>query len=74
MKSFIFLVASPFLVGTVHAQEYPDISLDKLLSKTQQVEMGLQKLTSEEQENFRIFLIEKFLDGVDESVDVVQLK
>ena len=67
MKSFtLTLGLLAILLGAAYAQEYSDISLDKLLSKSLQTQMGLQKLTSDERGKIRIQLIEMYLKGVEE--------
>jgi len=50
-------------VETAFAQQYPDLPLDKILSKGEQTAIGVQKLTESEKEKLRILLIEKFLLG-----------
>lgn len=48
---------------TAFAQQYPDLPLDKILSKGEQTAIGVQKLTESEKEKLRILSIEKFLLG-----------
>lgn len=43
-----------------------DLPLDKLMSPAQQRQAGIQKLTPEEQERLRVFLINVYLDGVEQ--------
>ncbi len=59
----IFIVILSCCVGTAFAQQYPDLSLDKILSKKEQSEIGVQKLSEIEKERLSILLIEKFLSG-----------
>ena len=66
-------------VGTAFAQQYPDLSLDKILSKKEQLAIGIQKLTEIEKEKLRILIIEKFLsayekgkkDGIEQAVKII---
>jgi hypothetical protein len=50
-------------VGSAFAQEFPDLPLDKILSKSEQSELGVPKLTEMEKEKLRMLIIEKFLSG-----------
>jgi hypothetical protein len=43
-----------------------DLPLDKLIPPAQQRPLGIQKLTSEEQERLRVFLINIYLDGLEQ--------
>ena len=67
MKPFILTLGLLAILSRVaYAQEYPDIPFEKLLSKSLQTQMGLQKLTSDERDKIRIQLIEMYLKGVEE--------
>ncbi len=59
----IFIIILLCCVETAFAQQYPDLPLDKILSKGEQTAIGVQKLTESEKEKLRILLIEKFLLG-----------
>ena len=47
-------------------QQYPDIPLERLLPASQQEEMGLRKLTENERDEIRVFIIDMYLRGVEE--------
>lgn len=47
-------------------QQYPEIPLERLLPESQQEQMGLRKLTEEERDKLRVFIIEMFFQGVEE--------
>src|SRR5262249_41669135 len=49
--------------STATAAEYPNITLDKLLSADEQRLMGVSKLSAQEKERLRLLLIEKYLAG-----------
>jgi hypothetical protein len=67
-------------VGTAFAQQYPELPLDKILSKGEQTAIGVQKLTEPEKDKLRILLIEKFLlgyekgkkDGIEQTAKIVE--
>lgn len=69
-------------VETAFAQQYPDLPLDKILSKGEQTAIGVQKLTESEKDKLRILLIEKFLlgyekgkkDGIEQAAKIVELQ
>jgi hypothetical protein len=48
---------------TAFAQRYPDLPLDKILSKEEQTQIGILKLTENEKEKLRILIIEKVISG-----------
>ena len=47
-------------------EKLPEITLDRILSKAEQVEMGLHKLTPQERDKLRIYIIDMFLKGIEE--------
>lgn len=47
-------------------EEGPVLTLDRLLSKSEQAEMGLHKLTEEEKGRLRDYVVEMFIAGVEE--------
>ena len=57
------------VVCRLHAEseeKLPEITLDRILSKAEQVEMGLHKLTPQERDKLRIYIIDMFLKGIEE--------
>lgn len=67
MKPVILFLIILFLWQTSESTEkLPEITLDRLLPKTKQVEMGLHKLTSKERDKLRIYIIDMFLKGIEE--------
>ena len=62
----LFLIIILFFHESVFAEKYPELTLDKLLSKSEQTEMGLKKLTAKEREKLRVYIIEIFLKGIEE--------
>jgi hypothetical protein len=64
MKTPIFFLLLSFC-SLAFAKDYEDIPLEKLMSEPQQQQIGIQKLTPEERERLRVFLIETFLLGVE---------
>jgi len=81
MKRILIMILLGF-VGTALAQQYPDIPLDKILSKKEQFEIGIQKLTKIEKEKLRIIIIEKILsaykkgkkDGIEQTTKIIALQ
>jgi hypothetical protein len=76
----IFILFLLCCVETAFAQQYLDLPLDKILSKGEQSEIGVQKLTASEKEKLRILLIEKFLlgyekgkkDGIEQATKIIE--
>lgn len=76
---FLLLLLLLCCFETAFAQQYPDLPFDKILSKDEQSEIGIQKMTESEKEKLRIVLIEKFLlgyekgkeDGIEQSVNII---
>ena len=67
MKPVILFLIILFSWQTSESTEkLPEITLDRLLPKTKQVEMGLHKLTSKERDKLRIYIIDMFLKGIEE--------
>ena len=67
MKPVILFLIILFLWQTSGSTEkLPEITLDRLLPKAKQVEMGLHKLTSKERDKLRIYIIDMFLKGIEE--------
>ncbi len=62
MKRLIVLIL--ILSSTTFAADYPEITLDKLISKLRQKEMGLDKLTHQERNKLRLYIIEMYLRGI----------
>ena len=63
--AILFLLIVLFLHESAFAEKYPELTLDKLLPKPEQTEMGLQKLTAKEREKLRVYIIEIFLKGIE---------
>lgn len=65
MKKIIALILI-ISCGAAAAKQYPDLPLDKILSKEEQKQIGISKLSSVEKEKLRILIIEKYLSGFEE--------
>ena len=65
MKKLLILILA-FSTGALVAQEYPDLPLDKILSKEEQLSIGVPKLSNAEKEKLRILIIENFLAGFEQ--------
>ena len=70
MKSVIFLLGVVLCWAEAGAEESeerdPGLTLDMLLSKSEQTAMGLQKLTVKERERLRDYIVRMFVSGVEE--------
>jgi hypothetical protein len=51
------------LAGVAFAQQYPDLTLDKILTKEEMESIGISKLSDLEKERLRILIIEKYVSG-----------
>ena len=55
-----------FFCGTAFAEQYPNLPLDKILTKDEQKEIGVSKLNDIEKENLRILIIKRYLVGFEQ--------
>src|SRR4030042_7092499 len=60
------LMVTLFAIGAAVAQQFPEMSLYKILSEEEQQTIGVAKLNNEERENLRILIIKKYLAGFEE--------
>ncbi len=63
MKKIAIILITLLSAGAVQAKEYPEVTLGKLLSKTQLESLNVSKMTATQKETLRMALINSYMSG-----------
>jgi len=69
MRIIIFVVIAALCSVAAQAKDYPEVTLEKLLSKSQLESLNVSKMTANQKETLRMALINSYTTGFDAGRD-----